>query len=209
VTTKRAQLLYLARHGETDWNAVGRWQGHTDVPLNATGEAQARALAEMLRCAGLSAVVSSDLARARETAVIVARLLDIAVAYVDAGLRERSFGPFEGLTRDDCARLFPEAWRAWQEQRRAPEGAESDVALAARVVAALVRVAECVAGKGPALVVTHGGALRAAVSASLPSPIQNTPIQNTPIQNTAVWKVIVEGGLIAHAEELRRPAPVC
>jgi probable phosphoglycerate mutase len=195
VTTKRAQLLYLARHGETDWNAVGRWQGHTDVPLNATGEAQARALAELLRGAGLSAVVSSDLARARETAVIVARLLNIAVAYVDAGLRERSFGPFEGLTRDECARLFPEAWRAWQEERRAPEGAESDAALAARVAAALLRVAERVAGKGPALVVTHGGALRTAVRAS-------AGFMPSPIRNTAVWKVIVVDGLIAHAEEL-------
>jgi probable phosphoglycerate mutase len=200
VTTKRAQLLYLARHGETDWNAVGRWQGHTDVPLNATGEAQARALGELLRGAGLSAVVSSDLARAQETARIVARLLDIPVAYVDAGLRERSFGPFEGLTREDCARLFPARWRAWQEQRRAPEGAESDAALAARVAAALVRAAERVAGRGPALVVTHGGALRAAVSAS--AGFVPSLIQNTPIQNTAVWKVIVEGGLIAHAEEL-------
>ena len=87
-----AKLLYLARHGETDWNAVGRWQGHTDVPLNATGEAQARALAEVLRGAGLSMVISSDLARAQETARIVAGLLDVPLAYVDVDLRERSFG---------------------------------------------------------------------------------------------------------------------
>jgi broad specificity phosphatase PhoE len=186
-----AKLLYLARHGETDWNAVGRWQGHTDVPLNATGEAQARALAEVLRGAGLSMVISSDLARAQETARIVAGLLDVPLAYVDVDLRERSFGPFEGLTREECARLFPQAWRGWQEGRRAPEGAESDGALAARVAAALVRAAK----HAPALVVTHGGALRTAVSLA-------AGFVAAPIQNTAVWKVIVEDELIVHAEAL-------
>jgi broad specificity phosphatase PhoE len=190
-----AKLLYLARHGETDWNAVGRWQGHTDVPLNATGEAQARALAEVLRGAGLSMVISSDLARAQETARIVAGRLEVPLAYVDVDLRERSYGPFEGLTREECARLFPEAWRAWQEQRRAPEGAESDGALAARVAAALVRAAKRAPKDAPALVVTHGGALRTAVSLA-------AGLIPGPIQNTAVWKVIVEDELLVRAEAL-------
>jgi broad specificity phosphatase PhoE len=190
-----AKLLYLARHGETDWNAVGRWQGHTDVPLNATGEAQARALAEVLRGAGLSMVISSDLARAQETARIVAGRLDVPLAYVDVDLRERSFGPFEGLTREECARLFPEAWRAWQEQRRVPEGAESDGAFGARVAAALVRAAKRAAKHAPALVVTHGGALRTAIRLA-------AGLMPGPIQNTAVWKVIVEDELIVRAEAL-------
>ena len=96
----KPRILYLTRHGETDWNAEGRWQGHTDVPLNSTGEAQARAMADALRGTGIGAVVSSDLRRACDTARIVAGILGVDVAYVDADLRERAFGLFEGLTRD-------------------------------------------------------------------------------------------------------------
>jgi broad specificity phosphatase PhoE len=120
-----ARFLYLARHGETDWNVAGRWQGHTDIPLNETGRAQARALVPVLRAVGVGAAVSSDLSRASETAGIAAAGLGVAVAYSDAGLRERSFGVFEGLTREECAARHPEAWRAWLEERRTPSGAES------------------------------------------------------------------------------------
>jgi len=88
------RLLYVARHGETDWNVAGRWQGHTDVPLNDNGRAQARALAEGLRAHRLAGAVASDLRRAHETARIVAAELGIEVAYVDRELRERAFGVF-------------------------------------------------------------------------------------------------------------------
>src|SRR5271167_1540411 len=81
------RLIYLVRHGETDWNAAERWQGHTDIPLNATGRAQADAVAEALSGAGLAGVVASDLSRAQETANIIAARLGIGVAYVDADLR--------------------------------------------------------------------------------------------------------------------------
>ena len=64
------RLIFLIRHGETDWNAEGRWQGHTDVPLNQKGRTQALRVADALRKAGLGGVVSSDLSRARETAQI-------------------------------------------------------------------------------------------------------------------------------------------
>ena len=184
------RLLYLVRHGETDWNAAERWQGHTDVPLNATGRAQARAVAETLRTIGLSGVVASDLSRAQETARIVAIELGIAVAYFDPALRERSFGCFEGLTREECNRLHPEAWRAWLAERRPPAGAEAHEALAVRMVTAVARVADHVArDDAPALVVTHGGSLRAVVAAAtgkLPGPVKNV----------AVWRVVWEEGLV-------------
>ncbi|HEY8039113.1 MAG TPA: histidine phosphatase family protein, partial [Polyangiaceae bacterium] len=170
------RLLYVARHGETDWNAAGRWQGHTDVPLNAKGRAQALDIAGALRHARIAGVVTSDLSRARETAQIVAAELGLAVAYSDADLRERAFGVFEGLTREECERLHAEAWRGWLEERRAPGGAEGHHALGARVVAAIGRVAERVArDDAPALVVTHGGALRAMVAAAtgaMPAPVK-------------------------------------
>jgi probable phosphoglycerate mutase len=171
------RVLYLARHGETDWNAVGRWQGHTDVPLNETGRLQARELAAALGAHGVVGAVSSDLSRARETAAIVAQALGVTLAYTDHELRERSFGIFEGLTREECTAQHPEAWRAWLEERRVPAGGETQEALTTRVVAAVARVALQVAtDESPALVVTHGGALRAlvhAVTGEIPPLVKN------------------------------------
>jgi broad specificity phosphatase PhoE len=191
------RLLYLTRHGETDWNAAGRWQGHTDIPLNAKGRTQAEAVADTLRGVGLSGIVSSDLSRAYETARIVGERLGLPVAYVDTDLRERAFGPFEGLTREECVLLHPEAWRAWTEEHRPPEGAEGRPALAIRVTAAIGRVARQVALRdAPALVVTHGGALRAAVAlatGSLPAPVANG----------AIWRIEWDEQIVA-AEALVR-----
>src|SRR5579859_829005 len=130
------RLLYIGRHGETDWNAQARWQGHTDVPLNEVGRAQARALASTLRAAGasaLAAVVASDLARAKETAHIVAAELGVRLAYVDPDLRERAIGLFEGLTGQECEVRHPDAWRAWLERRQVPTGGEGHDALHTRV----------------------------------------------------------------------------
>jgi probable phosphoglycerate mutase len=185
------RLLYVARHGETDWNAQLRWQGHTDVPLNETGRAQARALARSLRSSGVGGVVASDLSRAHETARIVAAELGLAVAYVDPGLRERAFGVFEGLTRAQCEALHAEAWGAWLESKRPPSGGEAHEALTARVVTAVCRVAERVATEeAPALVVTHGAALRALVTAT-------TGEVPPPVKNGAVWRVVWEGRITA------------
>jgi len=167
--------LYVARHGETDWNVEGRWQGRTDVPLNDRGRAQALALAERLRGERIASVASSDLSRARETAQIVASALGAPFAYADEGLRERGFGIFEGLTRAECAERHPEEWRVWSTDARiAPSGAETYEALAARVVASIHRALDELAG--PALVVTHGGSLRAllrTVNGAVSEPIPN------------------------------------
>ncbi|HWX09771.1 MAG TPA: histidine phosphatase family protein, partial [Gaiellaceae bacterium] len=83
--------LLLVRHGETDWNAEGRLQGHTDRPLNEHGRRQAHALAERLAGDDIAAVYASDLARARETAEILGAKLGLPVSR-DAGLRERDWG---------------------------------------------------------------------------------------------------------------------
>ncbi len=150
--------ILLARHGETEWNALGRLQGHTDIPLNEAGRAQARALADRVAAEGLGAVVTSDLARARETGEIVAVALGLGAPAIEPALRERRFGVFEGLTRDECAARHPEAWRAWQDRTGAPPGAELQDLAIARLAEALARIA---AGEGgPALVVSHGGVMR-------------------------------------------------
>jgi broad specificity phosphatase PhoE len=176
------KLLYLVRHGETDWNAAGRWQGHTDIALNETGREQARVAAERLRHVALAGIVSSDLSRARETAEIIAATLGLEIAFFDATLRERAFGPFEGLTGDECVRLHPREWRAWREEQIAPEGGEDRRTLAARVAVGIRRAAQEVArGDAAALVVTHGGALRAAVAEALGA-------QPPPVANGAIWR---------------------
>ena len=99
------RILFLFRHGETDWNREGRLQGHTDTPLNATGLAQAQTLGESLRPHRLDAVVSSDLSRARVTAQIVAEALRVPLL-IEAGLRETNVGAAEGLLWADAKRRF-------------------------------------------------------------------------------------------------------
>jgi broad specificity phosphatase PhoE len=192
------KVLYLTRHGETDWNAAGRWQGHTDIPLNGNGYRQARALGDSLRGAGIATVVTSDLVRAYDTARVAAEQLGVRIAYADPGLRERAFGPFEGLTREECDRTYPAAWRAWIEEQRAPEGAEGRAVLAARVIAAIGRAADHPAGSGGAiLVVTHGGSLRAAVGTAL----EALP---PPIANGAIWRIEWDARIV-RAEAVEKP----
>lgn len=154
----RTRLL-LARHGETDWNAVGRWQGHADPPLNARGRAQALGLAEGLVDVGIDVVVSSDLARAAETATIVARRLGLSVTH-DPGLREIDVGSWSGLTRQEVAARFPEGYALWQSGAIGHDG-ETREQLASRVERALLRLGALHEGQ-TVLAVTHGGAIRAA-----------------------------------------------
>lgn len=150
--------ILLARHGETAWNALGKLQGHTDIPLNDTGKAQARALGIALGDEGIAEVWTSDLSRARETGALVATELGLVAPRVDAALRERQFGVFEGLTRQECETKYPEAWRAWLAQTGTPPGGEAREVAAARLGAALATIAAT--DGGPALVISHGGVMR-------------------------------------------------
>jgi probable phosphoglycerate mutase len=168
----------VARHGETEWNRAGRWQGQTDIPLSEIGRAQARALAAGLHGRGIAEVHASDLLRATETADIIARALGVAAFNVDARLRERGFGCFEGLTRDECADRHPEAWARYLADRRAtPPGGEPQPDVAARVVAALGDIARAPRAAGAAaLVISHGGTIRTfvhAVTGAAPPPLEN------------------------------------
>jgi probable phosphoglycerate mutase len=156
------RIAYLARHGETDWNRERRWQGQTDIALNAAGRAQAEDLAAKVERSAIEHVHTSDLSRARETAEIVARRLGLGPVAIDPDLRERNFGVFEGLTFAECAEKLPEMWARYVANRTRPEGSESDQALAERMIRGVTRA---VLGDGIALVVTHGGAMRACLRA--------------------------------------------
>ncbi len=150
--------LLLTRHGETAWNALGKLQGHTDIPINQVGRDQALALARGFASDGLTEVWTSDLSRARQTGEIIATALGLAPPSVDPELRERRFGVFEGLTRDECRTLHPEAWQAWVSQTGSPSGGESRTEAAARMARALGRIAA--QDGGPALIISHGGVMR-------------------------------------------------
>jgi broad specificity phosphatase PhoE len=153
--------ILLARHGETAWNALGKLQGHTDIALNDVGRDQARALAASFRDAGITAIWTSDLSRARETGEIIAGVLGLAAPTVDPELRERRFGVFEGLTRHECAAQHPEAWQQWVAQTGTPPGGEPRADAAARLGRALRRIAATAAtADGQALVVSHGAVMR-------------------------------------------------
>lgn len=153
--------IIAVRHGETDWNAAARIQGHSDIPLNDKGRWQARRAAQMLADADESvvAVYSSDLARAHATAQSIAQGLGQEVL-IDARLRERGFGQFEGQTFTDLEQAFPDdiaRWRARDPQWAPPEG-ESLRALGERVLAATNALAERHQG-GQIVLVAHGGVL--------------------------------------------------
>jgi probable phosphoglycerate mutase len=141
--------ILLARHGETDWNKEGRWQGWADPPLNDTGRAQARGLAERLRATPFDAVYSSDLRRARETAEILAAPHAVPVV-VDPGLREIDVGSWSGLTRAEIRERFPDGSR--------PDG-ETHEEHGTRVRAAVVAIARANEGRR-ILIVAHGGTVR-------------------------------------------------
>jgi broad specificity phosphatase PhoE len=150
--------LLLVRHGETDWNRDGRWQGGSDTRLNDLGRQQARALAEQLD-GEIDVLYSSDLARARETAEIVAAELGLEVR-LDPRLRERGFGSWEGLTTIEIEERFADAHRRWL----AGEGAGADDAEAfedfsARVEDFLSDVLRLHPGE-EVLVISHGGSIR-------------------------------------------------
>ena len=152
--------LLLVRHGETDWNAELRWQGHADPPLNARGREQARALAEQLSGERFDAVYTSDLRRARETADEVAARLGIEPVPL-ADLREVDVGEWSGLTYAEIEARWPGAER-WHV-------GETPEAMAERVVAAARRIA-AEHPDGRVLLVSHGGPIRAirAAAARLP-----------------------------------------
>ncbi|CAH0443866.1 Phosphoserine phosphatase 1 [Ralstonia syzygii subsp. syzygii] len=151
--------VVLVRHGETDWNRERRLQGQLDVPLNAQGREQAAQLGRALAREPFDAIYASDLSRAKETAQALASEVGKAV-HDDAGLRERCYGAFEGLTYAEVAERHPADFEAWQN--RVPEfarpGGETLTVFHARAVEAALRLIRRHPGERIALV-SHGGVL--------------------------------------------------
>jgi 2,3-bisphosphoglycerate-dependent phosphoglycerate mutase len=166
--------IIAIRHGQTAWNAETRMQGQLDTALDACGRWQAEQIACALHDEAIDAIVASDLARAMDTALPLARRHGLRVR-ADAALRERSFGVFQGFTYSHIAKHWPEGaarWRARDPQFGAA-GGETLAAFYQRVIAAAERLAREFAGRS-VVWVTHGGVLdclhRAAMRLPLDAP---------------------------------------
>jgi len=133
--------LVLIRHGQTQWNREGRWQGQADPPLSALGREQAQRAAGELRAAQLDHLYSSNLRRAMETAQIIGAALGLAVI-PEARLREINLGRWQGMLSDDIQAQYPEEYRLWHASplaTRPPEG-EDVRTLARRVLEAVSEI---------------------------------------------------------------------
>jgi probable phosphoglycerate mutase len=173
------RILFLFRHGETDWNREGRLQGHTDTPLNATGLAQARTLAEKLLPHRLDAVVSSDLSRALTTAQIVAETLRIPL-FNEPGLREVDVGAAEGLLWAEAKTRFGEGLteRWYSDGDVAFPGGETGVATRLRGLAGLRRFTALRHYRRVG-VSTHGAMVRQLMRHALPPGSPPVQARNT------------------------------
>jgi probable phosphoglycerate mutase len=152
--------VWIARHAESTWNAEGRWQGQGDPPLSGRGIRQAQALAEALAARGVHTLISSDLARATQTAAIAGRRLSV-LPRLEPRLRERDVGAWSGLAHAEIERRFPDELarlRAGELDLR-PGGGESLRAFEARVRSAFAQIAALENVEGIA-VITHLGVIR-------------------------------------------------
>ena len=182
--------LLLVRHGETDWNAQERIQGHTPTSLNANGRAQAELLTKRLASVPLTAIYSSDLPRARETAEAVAATHNLSV-HIDEGLRERSFGQWEGLTAEDLHRDWADAWARWKTEgdtELAPPGGEAWAQVQTRFLPVITRILNAhPAPEDTVLIAGHGGSLRLAVLFALDAPL--VTLRRLRLDNTSLTRI--------------------
>jgi probable phosphoglycerate mutase len=192
----QSTTLCLVRHGETAWNAEGRVQGQLDIPLNATGLAQARAVASVLKNESFASIYSSDLIRTQQTAQPVADLQKKKII-LDKNLRERDYGAFQGMTYTEASVRIPEGYARFKAKDPAYDfgSGESLSRFNERALACIRDLAEKHSGES-LLVVTHGGVLemvyRHATGRGLSTPrdfeIPNAAINRVEI-STAGWRV--------------------
>ena len=150
-------IVVLVRHGATEWNETKRAQGQADIPLSARGRAQAQEVARELRGLDVTAVYSSDLVRALDTARAIAAEHDLDVT-VDPGFREVDQGEWTGLKTSEIKERWPELWGAARHYTARP-GGESPHQVRERALTALERVARAHPGE-TVVVVSHGGTIR-------------------------------------------------
>lgn len=194
---KREVRLFLFRHGETDWNAEGRFQGHLDVPLNETGRKQARELGRRLRDRGLEVIVASDLGRSIETARLVAQEIGLHDSRIvqEPGIKEAFLGKAQGLTLEEIRGQFGtevlERWRSNQVSDADisyPEG-ETGAQVLTRVMSSIQGFVQRHPHYSRVGISTHGGVIRRFMH-QIMTLTTGAPRQPIAIPNGVVYHVI-------------------
>lgn len=182
--------LFLVRHGQTDWNLEERWQGNIDVPLNAEGVNQAHAVAARFKREAVSAVYSSDLARAKATADIIAAQHSLT-AIGDPRWRELNLGVFQGLTWHDIKGRYPNEVEMMQRDYMGyvmPKG-ESRLSMQNRTYESLQAIVTAAADGSNTVIVSHGGTIRVI----LLRLFKEQQIEKRSISNTSVTTIDTDG----------------
>ncbi|UYM04328.1 histidine phosphatase family protein [Solicola gregarius] len=183
--------LILWRHGRTAWNATGRVQGQTDIPLDEVGMSQAASAAARLASLRPDRIVSSDLSRAYVTAQALAAFADLDVE-VDQRLREINFGAREGLTMPEAKAAFPTEMRRWLAgEDIAMEGAETYAQTARRVAAAIRDAVDSMGDESTVVLVAHGAAIRVGTCEFLGLPQEHW--RSLGGFNNCAWAVLQDG----------------
>lgn len=164
----------LIRHGETDWNAAGRWQGHADIPLNERGQQQAQALATRLAATPITAIISSDLQRTVQTAVPLATTLGLPIIH-NPLWRERDVGHFSGLTTAEIMAQFPASWEARANGVLNPPGGEPYEPFYERAAQAFTELTAVYHHHHTIAIISHGGTLAAVIAHVLGIPPTHHP----------------------------------
>jgi len=190
--------IFLARHGESDWNVEKRFQGHSDRPLTERGRKQAHALADLVASEKIDAVYTSPLSRAQETAEIVAARAELEPVALPE-LREVDTGSWSGLSRADVEARFPEGFSRWRSGGSGWEDGETYEQMAERVIGALRTIAED-HPDGRVLVISHGGPIRAIHAAAEGVAIDDYRRLKPVEPNARLSAVAVENGRVTRLD---------
>jgi glucosyl-3-phosphoglycerate phosphatase len=168
-----SRRIVLWRHGRTEWNASGRFQGQTDIDLDEIGRAQAWESARRLAALEPDLLISSDLRRTRDTIAALAEITGKPVQ-LDARLRETFAGEWQGLTGAEIASRYPEEYKAWRagDPLLKVGGGETRQDVAERMAAAVRDIAARLADDGLAVLTSHGGAARLGIAALIGMPLE-------------------------------------
>lgn len=190
--------ILLVRHGQSEWNREGRWQGHADPPLSDAGRRQARELADKLARTRLDAIYSSDLERARATAEVVAAAHSLQVV-ADPALREIDVGEWSGLTTDEIERRYPAGFQRHVDGDDGWQDGEPHAAMSSRIVEAISRIADT-HPVGQVLCVLHGGVMRALLAHAEGADLRSFRLQNRGPANGTVARIAVEEGTFSRID---------
>lgn len=187
-----SRRIVLWRHGRTEWNASGRFQGQTDVALDDVGHEQARDAAARLAALDPELLVSSDLQRAQETMSALSRLVELDVE-LDSRLRETYAGEWQGCTSAEIAERWPDDYKLWRggDPLLRVGGGETRQEVAERMFAAVTHAAARLPEDGLAVLTSHGGAARLGIASLIGMPLHQ--FTNIGGLSNCSWSMLREG----------------